>query len=120
MVRGSEEPLSRSRWLPALSAATPGPVIAETSIRYHRPLAYGDEILVSARTLRLGHTSFEMEYAVWRRGLCAQGRAVLVLMVNATGEKTPLPPGLRRAMLARDPAARDAAGDAGDQQGASR
>ena len=29
--------------LPELSAGTPGPVIAETGIRYHRPLAYGDE-----------------------------------------------------------------------------
>jgi acyl-CoA thioester hydrolase len=94
--------------LPALSAAVPGPVMAETGIRYHRPLAYGEEVLVTARTVRLGHTSFEMEYAVWCRGLCAQGRAVLILIVNATGEKTPLPGPLRRAMLARDPAAREA------------
>jgi acyl-CoA thioester hydrolase len=93
--------------LPALSAATPGPVMAETGIRYFRPLAYGDEVLVSARTVRLGHTSFEMEYAVWRQGLCAQGRAVLILVVNATGQKTPLPPDLRRAMLARDPGAKE-------------
>lgn len=35
--------------LPALSSNSPGPVIAEAGIRYHRPLAYGDEILVSAR-----------------------------------------------------------------------
>jgi acyl-CoA thioester hydrolase len=94
--------------LPALSAGTPGPVMAETSIRYHRPLAYGDEVLVTARTVRLGHTSFEMEYAVWCRGMCAQGRAVLILIVNATGEKTPLPQALRRAMLGRDPDAREA------------
>jgi acyl-CoA thioester hydrolase len=89
--------------------------MAETAIRYHRPLAYADEILVSARTVRLGHTSFEMEYAVWCEGLCAQGRAVLILVVNATGAKTPLPPELRRAMLARDPAAREA----GREEGAS-
>lgn len=95
--------------LPALSAATPGPVIAETGVRYHRPLAYGDEILISARTVRLGRTSFEMEYAVWRDGLCALGRAVLILVVNATGEKTPLPLALRRAMLARDPGAVESA-----------
>jgi acyl-CoA thioester hydrolase len=94
--------------LPVLSALTPGPVIAEADIRYRRPLSYGDEILVTARTVRLGRTSFEMEYAVWRRGLCAQGRAVLILVVNATGEKTPLPEPLRRAMLARDPGAREA------------
>ena len=95
--------------LPALSASTPGPVMAETGIRYLRPLAYGEEVLVSARTVRLGYTSFEMEYAVWRQGLCALGRAVLILVVNATGEKTALPEPLRRAMLARDPCAREAA-----------
>jgi|SRR5271166_4936966 len=95
--------------LEALSATTPGPVMAETGIRYARPLAYGDNILVTARTVRLGHTSFEMEYAVWRQGLCAEGRAVLILMINATGQKTPLPQPLRRTMLARDPEAREAA-----------
>jgi acyl-CoA thioester hydrolase len=94
--------------LAALSPNTPGPVIAETGIRYHRPLVYADEILVTARTVRLGHTSFEMEYAVWRDGLCALGRAVLILVVNATGEKTPLPPELRERVLARDPDAGEA------------
>jgi len=89
--------------LPALSPNTPGPVIAETGIRYHKPLAYADEILVSARTVRLGRTSFEMEYPVWRDGLCALGRAVLILVVNATGEKTPLPRELRERILAREP-----------------
>jgi YbgC/YbaW family acyl-CoA thioester hydrolase len=89
--------------LPALSPNAPGPVIAETSIRYDRPLAYADEILVSARTARLGRTSFDMEYAVWRGGLCALGRAVLILVVNATGEKAPLPRELRERILAREP-----------------
>jgi acyl-CoA thioester hydrolase len=93
--------------LPALSATTPGPVMAETAIRYHRPLAYGDEILVTGRTARVGRTSFEMEYAVWCRGLIAEGRAALILVVNATGEKTSLPEALRRAILARDPDARE-------------
>jgi acyl-CoA thioester hydrolase len=91
--------------LPALSPETPGPVMAETAIRFVEPLGYGDQVLVSARTARLGRTSFEMEYAVWRRGLCAEGRAVLILIVNATGEKVSLPPDLRRAILARDPGA---------------
>lgn len=93
--------------LGAMSPARPGPVMAETAIRYRRPLAYADEVLVSARTVRLGHTSFEMEYAVWCGGLCAQGRAVLILVVNATGAKTPLPPALRQAILALDPDARE-------------
>lgn len=99
---------ARNRYLEAvgltpLSPTTPGPVIAETSIRYYRPLAYADEILVSARTVRIGRTSFEMEYAVWRDGLCALGRAVLILMLNATAQKVPLPPELRNGILAREP-----------------
>jgi acyl-CoA thioesterase FadM len=49
-----------------------------------------------------------MEYAVWRDGLCALGRAVLILVINATGEKTPLSRELREAILARDPCAREA------------
>lgn len=89
--------------LPALSPTSAGPVIAETGIRYQRPLAYAEEILVSARTVRLGHTSFEMEYAVWRDGLCALGRAVLILVVNATGQKAPLPHEMRERILAREP-----------------
>lgn len=88
--------------LPPLAAASPGPVIAETAIRYHRPLAYGDAVLVTARICRLGRTSFEMEYSVWREGLCAEGRAVLILVVNATGEKVPIPPALRAAIRARE------------------
>ena len=99
--------------LAALSTASPGPVIAETGIRYRRPLGYGDRILISARTIRLGQTSFEMEYAVWQQGLCACGNAVLVLAVNATGAKIPLPPELRRAMLAREPGLREAGGNPG-------
>ena len=35
-------------------------------------------------------------------GLCALGRAVLILVINETGEKTPLPPELRERILARD------------------
>jgi hypothetical protein len=46
----------------------------------------------------MGRASFAMEYAVWCGGLCAEGHAVLILVVNATGEKTPLPPDLRRAI----------------------
>jgi acyl-CoA thioester hydrolase len=89
--------------LEALSPTTPGPVIAETGIRYYRPLAYADDILVGAPTVRLGRTSFEMEYAVCRDGLCAKGRAVLILVVNITGEKTPLSSALRERILAREP-----------------
>src|SRR5215468_8368012 len=88
VVRGGAQPLPRG--------SRPRPAVA----------GYADEILVTARTVRLGHTSFDMEYALWRDGLCALGRAVLILVVNATGEKTALPLDLRENILARDPAAK--------------
>jgi acyl-CoA thioester hydrolase len=98
---------ARNRYLEAvglglLSADRPGPVVAETTIRYRRPLAYGEEVLVGARTTRLGRTSLRMEYAVWRDGLVAEGEAALVLVVAATGAKTPLPPDLRAEIRARE------------------
>jgi acyl-CoA thioester hydrolase len=96
---------ARNRYLEAvglglLAADRPGPVVAETAIRYRRPLAYGEEVLVSARTCRLGRTSIAMEYAVWCDGLVAEGEAALVLVVAATGAKTPLPPPLRARIRA--------------------
>lgn len=98
---------ARNRYLESvgvrLAMDSPGPVMAECGIRYRRPLAYGDEVLVTARTVRLGNTSFTMEYAAWRDGLVAEGQAVLILMINATGEKVPIPDKLRRRILARDP-----------------
>lgn len=100
--------------LPTLSATTPGPVMAEAQIRYHRPVSYADKLLVTARTLKLGRTSFEMEYAAWQEAsgeetlsapgtLAAIGSAILILVINATGEKTPIPPILRANILAREP-----------------
>ncbi len=88
--------------LPPLSATTPGPVLIRVEARYLKPLAYADEVLVTARTTALRRTSVTMEYAVWRDGPAATCAAVFVLMVAATGERTPIPPAVRAAMLARD------------------
>jgi len=84
--------------LPPLAPDAPGPVIAATSAEYLKPLVYGDGLLVTARTASMGRTSLVMEYAVWRDGAAARGRAVIVLMVNATGEKAPIPDDMRAAI----------------------
>jgi acyl-CoA thioester hydrolase len=86
--------------LAPLSASTPGPVLVESRQEYLRPLAYGDEVLVTARTTALGHSSLRQEYAVWRDGLVARGSIAAVLMINATGEKVAIPDGLRVAIAA--------------------
>jgi acyl-CoA thioester hydrolase len=86
--------------LPPLSAETPGPVLARTTVEYTKPLRFEDSFLVTARTRRIGNTSLVMEYAVWREGCVARGEAVCVLMVNATGTKTPIPQEVRAGIAA--------------------
>ena len=88
--------------LPRLSAATPGPVLTRVEARYLKPLAYADRLLVTARTASLRRRSFVMEYAAWRDGCCARGSALCVLMINATGAKTPVPEDVRAAMIRLD------------------
>jgi acyl-CoA thioester hydrolase len=88
--------------LPPLSPATPGPVMTRLEVAYVRPLRYGDEVLVTARTVALRRTSLRMEYAAWHEGRAASCTAILVLVVNATGERTPIPAAVRAAILARD------------------
>jgi acyl-CoA thioester hydrolase len=90
--------------LPPLSATTPGPVLTRLEVAYDRPLRYGDEVLVTARTAALRRTSLRMEYAVWRAGRVASCTAVVVLMVNATRERAAIPPAVRAAILALDAA----------------
>jgi acyl-CoA thioester hydrolase len=88
--------------LPPLAPATPGPVLTRLEVAYVRPLRYGDEVLVTARTVAVRRTSLRMEYAAWCEGRAASCTAVFVLMVNATGERTPIPAAVRAAILARD------------------
>jgi acyl-CoA thioester hydrolase len=88
--------------LPPLSATAPGPVMVRLEVDYRRPLGYGDLVLVTARTRAMRRTSLTMEYGVWRDGLVAACTARLILMVNATGERVPIPAAVREAILARD------------------
>jgi acyl-CoA thioester hydrolase len=88
--------------LPPLSRSTPGPVMVRLEVDYRKPLGYGDRVLVTARTRAMRRTSLTMEYAVWRDGLVAACTARVVLVVNATGERVPVPAAVREAIVARD------------------
>lgn len=89
--------------LPCHSADTPGPVMMSLEARYLKPLAYHDPVFVTARVRSMRRTSFVMDYAAWAGGGCsATCTAVLVLMVNATGEKVAIPDAVRAAIRALD------------------
>ena len=89
--------------LPRLSPDTPGPVMMTLEARYLLPLAYYDPVFITARVRSMRRTSFVMEYAAWGEAGCyAACTAVLVLMINATGEKVAIPDGVRAAIRALD------------------
>jgi acyl-CoA thioester hydrolase len=78
-----------------------GPVIAQTSCRYHAPLRYPDDLHVGARVVRVGTHSFEMEYrvvSVALHAVAATGTAVIVAFDFATETKAVLPDSWRRAL----------------------
>lgn len=89
--------------LPRLSPTTPGPVMMTLSARYLRPLSYGDPVFVTARTRSMRRSSFVMEYAAWGpEGCAATCEAVLVLMINASGEKAAIPDAVRASIRELD------------------
>ena len=103
--------------LPRLSADTPGPVMMTLEARYLTPLAYHDPIFVTARVRSMRRTSFIMEYAAWSEAGChATCTAVLVLMINATGEKVAIPEPVRAAIRALDAPVEEAPSGAGEDR----
>jgi acyl-CoA thioester hydrolase len=98
---------ARNGYLAALgcdtfSADKAGPVVKRVGFTYERALRLGDEVIVTGRVTWVRRTSFGMEYAAWSAGLAGFGDAACVWLVNATGERVPVPDDLRRLMLDRD------------------
>lgn len=92
--------------LPRHTVDTAGPVMMNLTTHYLKPLGYHDPVFITSRTKSMRRTSFVMEYAAWGKAGCAcTCEAVLVLMINATGEKVAIPETVRAAMRSLDGAA---------------
>lgn len=76
------------------------PVVAQMEARYLRSLEFEDEALVTLRFVSVRRTSFLHDYAIWKAGLCFECRTVLVAVDQGTGQKVPVPPAIRAAMIA--------------------
>jgi acyl-CoA thioester hydrolase len=74
-----------------------GPILARTSCDYEKPLTFPDTVKASASVVKLGNTSFVMEYRIEsaRHGLAARGEGVVVLVDYEKGGKLPLDAELR-------------------------
>ena len=86
----------------ALAMDQPGPVMSRLSVHYVKPLAYGDEALVTTRAVSIGRTSIVFDYATWKDGACCTAQAVIVFVINASGAKAAIPAAMRAAVLALD------------------
>ncbi|MBI1777938.1 MAG: acyl-CoA thioesterase [Proteobacteria bacterium] len=85
-----------------LRMETPGCVLARIAVEYLTPLRFEDEVLVTARVASFRRTSFRMDYATWRQGCVNRADGLLVMMINATGEKVPIPESAKQVMTLRD------------------
>ncbi len=50
----------------------------------------------------MGRTSLVMDYATWGDGCHCRCEAVLVLIINSTGEKAAIPEAVRRTIIQLD------------------
>ena len=97
------EDLRCSHWLALggrFAADALGPVLGQLEVRYLKPLAYDDAVRITMRPASLRRTSWVEEYAVWKDGLVFTCRSVLVGVVGAGEQRTPLPPELRAKLIA--------------------
>ncbi|GGG30552.1 hypothetical protein GCM10010964_18110 [Caldovatus sediminis] len=90
----------------------PGPAVIHFDVRYLKAAGFDDEVLLTQRTPSFRRSSFVHEYAMWRRGdgLVCSARAVCVLVRSRSGEKTAIPPEVRRALLEVDGATDESGG----------
>lgn len=77
-------------------------VIKALDCQYHAPMFLSEDYVVTARTISFRRSSFRMAYAVFAPDPRAEGSALIVLLDRETGEKSPIPDGVRAAFADRD------------------
>jgi acyl-CoA thioester hydrolase len=79
-----------SPWIPILGRAT---------IDFRKPVSYPDTVTLEATVTKFGNTSFSMAYRAVSAslGLAAEGEAIVVIL-DGSGQKMPLPEELKRAI----------------------
>jgi acyl-CoA thioester hydrolase len=91
-----------------LAMDTPGLVLARITVEYRQPLRFEDEVLVTARVVSFRRTSFVMDFATWKQGCVNRAEGLLVMVINRTGAKVPIPESALGVMRERDRAKAEA------------
>ncbi|MFP5379424.1 MAG: acyl-CoA thioesterase [Vicinamibacteria bacterium] len=78
-------------------------ILARATCDYRSPAEFGETLVVEARPLRVGGTSFTLGYAIREKTtgrLVAEGESVQVAFDYATQSKKPIPEGVRAKLEA--------------------
>ncbi|MEM8995672.1 MAG: thioesterase family protein [Acidobacteriota bacterium] len=78
-----------------------GPALAQASCNFRRQVHHPAELEVGARVTRIGGKSFNLDYAIVRRGteeVVCDGTSVVVWVDYAAGRAIPLPDTLRQSI----------------------
>jgi acyl-CoA thioester hydrolase len=77
------------------------PILASTRCDYRVPLTYPDEVLVGARVMKIGRTSFTQAYRIRSAGqsaVAAVGEGIIVCVMRSTGKPVEVPEEMRAAI----------------------
>ncbi len=80
-----------------------GPILASTSCRFRRPLAFPDTVRVGTRATEIGEDRFTMEYrlvSTAQAAVAAEGEGVVVAYDYGAGAKARLPAEVRARLEA--------------------
>jgi len=85
-----------------MQASGEGPILARTTCVYRRAIVFPDTVVAATRIIDLEEDRFTMEYAVFseKLGLAAHGDGRIVMLDYGRGEKVPVPPAVRAAIMA--------------------
>ena len=78
-----------------------GPILAQTTCKYHKPLTYPDQIIVGSRVKSMSTSSFVMEHIIVseKLGVAATGEGVIVMYDYNNSQKTELPLTIKAAIM---------------------
>jgi len=86
---------------PAFPLAGIGPIIANLSCDYRRPIHFPDTVHIGARVTRIGNTSFQMEHTIVSEALnavAAEADSTIVVLDYQAKRPVPVPPEVRKAI----------------------
>lgn len=99
---GRLEYFRRLGWFEVERQTGIGPILASTSARFRRPLAYPDTIAIATRISELKEDRFTLDYRIasfTQQAVTTEGQGMIVGYHYAEQRKAPLPAELRQRIL---------------------